>query len=106
MSPHTITLFRALADGTRIRLLALLHERPQCVEDLAFALGIRQPKASRHLAYLRRVGLVKRTRSGRRIFYGFRAPTDPFERRLLGELLAQPEASAAGPGGRPRPHSP
>jgi len=93
MSP-LITLFRAVADATRIRLLALVREQPQCVEDLAHALAIRQPKASRHLAYLRRAGLVKRERNGRRIFYAFRAPTDVFARRILTELLGHLDSAA------------
>ena len=72
MSP-LITLFRALADATRIRLLALVREQPQCVEDLAPALAIRQPKASRHLAYLRRRGMVSAGRAGNLVEYSLPA---------------------------------
>ena len=93
MSPMT-TLFRALADATRIRLLALVREQPQCVEDLAHALAIRQPKASRHLAYLRRAGLVKRERNGRRIFYAFRTPTEGFARKVVADLLGHIDSAA------------
>ena len=94
MSP-LITLFRALADATRIRLLVLVREGPLCVEELARALAIRQPKASRHLAYLRRAGLLKRERSGRRIFYAFHAPPDGYSRKMLLELLGHVDSTTS-----------
>lgn len=51
-------LFRALSDRTRLRILNLLLTGELCVCDIVSVLGCPQPKASRHLAYLRKVGLV------------------------------------------------
>ena len=51
-------LFRALADRTRLRLLNLMGEDEVCVCFLVEALKLSQPKISRHLAYLRRAGIV------------------------------------------------
>src|SRR6266481_2470849 len=52
------TLFKALADATRLRILGLLLTGEVCVCDIHESLKIPQPKTSRHLAYLRRSGLV------------------------------------------------
>ncbi len=52
------TLFKALADATRLRILGLLLTGEVCVCHIHESLKISQPKASRHLAYLRRSGLV------------------------------------------------
>lgn len=52
-------LFRALADDTRLRALVLMAvEGELCVCELTCALGVSQPKMSRHLAVLRDAGLV------------------------------------------------
>ena len=57
-------LFKALGDPTRLRILGLLVTGEVCVCHLHGALAIPQPKASRHLAYLRRAGLVAARRDG------------------------------------------
>jgi len=62
-------LFKALADGTRLRILGLLLAGEVCVCDIHESLKIPQSKASRHLAYLRRSGLVETRRSGLWIHY-------------------------------------
>ena len=54
------TLFKALADATRLRILGLLLTGEVCVCDIHESLKIPQPKASRHLAYLRRAGWSRR----------------------------------------------
>lgn len=64
------TLFKALADPTRLRcLLLLLREGEPCVCELVHALGAAQPKISRHLAVLREAGLLLDRRAGLRIHY-------------------------------------
>ena len=83
MIEELVPWFRALSDPTRLRLLALISRNPQCVEDLVTALGVSQPKVSRHLAYLRRFGLVQCTRRGRRIYYRLTRQADPFQRKML-----------------------
>jgi ArsR family transcriptional regulator, arsenate/arsenite/antimonite-responsive transcriptional repressor len=62
-------LFKALADATRLRILGLLLTGEVCVCDIHETLKIPQPKASRHLAYLRRSGLVETRRQGLWIHY-------------------------------------
>jgi ArsR family transcriptional regulator len=71
------TLFRALADVTRLRILGLLLTGEVCVCDIHESLKITQPKASRHLAYLRRSGLVETRREGLWIHYRLGALADP-----------------------------
>src|SRR6185369_12216784 len=71
------TLFKALADETRLRILGLLLTGEVCVCDIHESLKIPQPKASRHLAYLRRSGLVETRRSGLWIHYRLGQLPDP-----------------------------
>jgi ArsR family transcriptional regulator len=70
-------LFKALADSTRLRILGLLLAGEVCVCDIHESLGIPQPKASRHLAYLRRTGLVETRRQGLWIHYRLGQLADP-----------------------------
>jgi ArsR family transcriptional regulator len=71
------TLFKALADGTRLRILGLLLGGEICVCDIQATLKIPQSKTSRHLAYLRRTGLVDTRREGLWIHYRLSASSDP-----------------------------
>ena len=74
---HMEAVFRALADETRLRILGLLLSGEVCVCDIHESLKIPQPKASRHLAYLRRTGLVETRRSGLWIHYRLGKFSDP-----------------------------
>lgn len=71
------TLFKALADATRLRILGLLLTGEVCVCDIHESLKIPQPKTSRHLAYLRRSGLVDTRRDGLWIHYRLGKLADP-----------------------------
>src|SRR5258705_1550050 len=71
------TLFKALADATRLRIFGLLLRGEVCVCDIHETLKIPQPKASRHLAYLRRSGLVDTRREGLWIHYRLGKLPDP-----------------------------
>jgi ArsR family transcriptional regulator len=71
------TLFKALADATRLRILGLLLTGEVCVCHIHQTLKIPQPKASRHLAYLRRSGLVDTRRDGLWIHYRLATSSDP-----------------------------
>jgi len=62
-------LFKALADPTRVKILALLGVRKMCVCEIMVALDLTQPTASHHLGILERVGLIKDERAGKWIFY-------------------------------------
>ena len=57
-------VYKALADKTRLRILALLGNNEVCVCHMHDTLGLPQPTVSRHLAYLRKSGLVETRRDG------------------------------------------
>ena len=61
---------RALADETRLRILSLLRDGEVCVCHLQSSLRLPQPTISRHLAYLRKAGLVNARRDGVWMHYG------------------------------------
>jgi ArsR family transcriptional regulator len=81
-------LFRVLADRTRLRLLNLIADREICVCYFVDILKISQPKISRHLAYLRRAGIVAARRQGRWMHYRLLEPPDPVASAILKETLA------------------
>jgi ArsR family transcriptional regulator, arsenate/arsenite/antimonite-responsive transcriptional repressor len=70
-------LFQALGDPTRLRILGLLLTGEVCVCHIHESLRIPQPKASRHLAYLRRAGLVTTRREGLWVHYRLAETSDP-----------------------------
>jgi len=70
-------MFQALGDGTRLRILGLLQSGEVCVCNLHESLGAPQPKVSRHLAYLRRAGLVATRREGLWVHYRLADDGDP-----------------------------
>jgi ArsR family transcriptional regulator len=76
-------MFRAFSDRTRLRILHLLLEGEMCVGDLVKVLQVPQPTASRHLAYLRRVGLVINRKNGLWKFYRLAPARSPFHRNLV-----------------------
>jgi len=80
-------LFRALADPTRLRLLNLIGNREICVCYFVEILGMSQPKISRHLAYLRRAGVVAARRDGKWMHYRLSAPRDEAAAGVLRETL-------------------
>jgi ArsR family transcriptional regulator len=75
--------FRALADPIRLRLLNLIGDREICVCYFVEILGVSQPKISRHLAYLRRAGLVAARRDGKWMHYRLTTPEDEVARDIL-----------------------
>ncbi len=78
--------FAALSDETRLRLLSLIRSREVCVCYLQEVLNTNQPKISRHLAYLKKAGLVKGRRDGKWTHYRL-AKLDGERKRLLFETL-------------------
>jgi ArsR family transcriptional regulator, arsenate/arsenite/antimonite-responsive transcriptional repressor len=81
-------LFRALADRTRLRLLSLMGDAEICVCFFVEVLGTNQPKISRHLAYLRRAGVVAARREGKWMHYRIVEPPDPHAARVFQEVRA------------------
>jgi ArsR family transcriptional regulator len=76
-------VFKALADKTRLRILALLGSNEVCVCHLHDSLGLPQPTVSRHLAYLRRAGLVAVRRDGVWMHYQVARSLDPAIQTVL-----------------------
>jgi ArsR family transcriptional regulator, arsenate/arsenite/antimonite-responsive transcriptional repressor len=82
-----VMLFEALADRTRLRILHLMTHGEICVCYLVEVLGESQPKISRHLAYLRRAGMVASRRDGKWMHYRIVRPADPLQARVLDCVL-------------------
>jgi ArsR family transcriptional regulator len=80
--------FKGLADETRLRVLNLLFQGELCGCDIQHVLDLSQSNVSRHLNYLKRVGLVADRREGYRVFYRL-APSAERHRALLFEYLRQ-----------------
>src|ERR1700758_954923 len=80
-------LFAALADSTRLRLLNLMNGKEVCVCYFVEILGQSQPKISRHLAYLRRAGIVAARRDGKWMHYRIVVPRHAGAARILSETL-------------------
>lgn len=76
-------VFKGFADPTRIRILSVLAAGELCVCDIVEILDLPQPAVSRHLAYLRRTGLVEATRDGKFAHYRLAAPAHAVHRNLI-----------------------
>jgi ArsR family transcriptional regulator, arsenate/arsenite/antimonite-responsive transcriptional repressor len=76
-------LFLGLGDRTRLRLLNLMGNQEVCVCYFVEILNMPQPTISRHLAYLRRTGLVLARREGKWMHYRIALPKNQFARQLL-----------------------
>jgi ArsR family transcriptional regulator len=81
------TVYAALADPTRLRILSLLKDGEVCVCHIHASLGVPQPTASRHLAYLRRAGLVAARRDGIWMHYSLAPQADPVVASVVGAAL-------------------
>lgn len=88
-------LFKALADRTRLRLINLMGEDEVCVCFFVEVLKINQPKISRHLAYLKRAGVVDARRDGKWIHYRIVEPPDAHAARIFGEVRGWLESDSA-----------
>jgi ArsR family transcriptional regulator len=81
-------LFAALADTTRLRLLNLISGREVCVCYFVEILRQGQPKISRHLAYLRKAGIVAARRDGKWMHYRIAPNIDTAAASILTAVLA------------------
>jgi ArsR family transcriptional regulator len=82
------SLFAALADTTRLRLLNLMAGHEVCVCHFVEILGQSQPKISRHLAYLRQAGMVEARREGKWMHYSICTPADAAAAAILAAAQA------------------
>ena len=82
MNPEEI--FSLLSDETRLRILLLLHlEKELCVCELSHILGGIQPKISRHLALLKKSGLVLDDRRGQWVYYRFNDGAEKWIKQII-----------------------
>src|ERR1700749_5175320 len=79
--------FQALGDNTRLRLLNLLGEQEVCVCYFVEILDAPQPKISRHLAYLRKAGIVSARREGKWMHYRIVMPAHTGATQILRQTL-------------------
>jgi ArsR family transcriptional regulator, arsenate/arsenite/antimonite-responsive transcriptional repressor len=80
--------FRALADATRLRIINLIGDHEVCVCYFVEILKTNQPKISRHLAYLRRAGIVAARREGIWMHYRIATPNDENAAKVLADARA------------------
>ncbi|HEX3186387.1 MAG TPA: metalloregulator ArsR/SmtB family transcription factor, partial [Pyrinomonadaceae bacterium] len=78
--------FRALADPTRLRIINLIGDQEVCVCFFVEILNTNQPKISRHLAYLRRAGIVAARREGIWMHYRISTPSDENAAKVLNDV--------------------
>jgi ArsR family transcriptional regulator, arsenate/arsenite/antimonite-responsive transcriptional repressor len=77
-------MFRAFSDRTRLRILCVLLKATElCVADLGAALRLPQPRTSRHLAYLRKCGLVAVRKAGPWSYYSLAPAEAGFHKKLI-----------------------
>ncbi len=82
------SLLRALGERVRLRLLHLIGDTELCVCFFVEALQLPQPTISRHLAYLRKSGLVTARREGLWMHYRVVKPANPAVAKVFDDVLA------------------
>lgn len=87
-----VLIMKALAEGPRLRILALLAHGKLCVCDLMAILDLPQSTVSRHLAYLRKTGWLEGERQGTWMYYRFAENGATLHRDLRNALLRQLDA--------------
>lgn len=94
--PDQVRIFKALAADSRLKIMRLLREHPQCVNGIAARLRLTQPAVSQHLRLLREAGLVKAEKRG--IWMHYAIDPETMERhgramaRILGGWVKLPDA--------------
>lgn len=85
---NAATVFKALSDETRLRVIKLLEERELCVCELIQVLEMSQPRISRHLGVLKNAGLVNDRREGKWVYYSLQNSAEDNGLRTILESLA------------------
>ncbi len=88
---NVLTIFKALSEETRLRIIKLLEHGELCVCDIVAALDMIQPKVSFHLAVLKDAGFIKDRKQGKWVHYRI-DDSDMFRRLLLLSILERIEA--------------
>ena len=94
-APSLPGVLKALSDPTRMRILALLGSGEVCVCHVHTALDIPQPTASRHLARLKKAGLVESCKIGLWVHYCLRPLSDPRLQAVVDAARAAAEGTVA-----------
>ena len=84
---HLLSLFKALSDETRLRLIVLLAKQDYCVCEITEILNLSQPKVSKHLSKLKDLGFVKARRDAQYIYYQL-SVDDQALKNILTSILA------------------
>lgn len=79
-----MNVLKALSDETRLRILNLLYEKELCVCDIKESLDIIQTKASRHLSYLKKAGLITGRKQAQWVYYSIIKDEDT---AFIGDLI-------------------
>lgn len=87
---QTATLMKALADPTRLTMVASLWkaDAPICICDFTAGLDLSQSTLSHHMSKLKEAGLVESEKRGIWMYYRLASDLDPDTRRLLSRLIA------------------
>ncbi len=94
--PRVSTIFKALADDTRLRILNLLRQRETCVCEIVDVLGLCQSRVSRHLATLKHAGLVSCRREGPWVYYSLAPPDSDLSARIMDWLWVAKDQIRSG----------
>ena len=81
---NIVNILKAMSDETRLRILNLLYEKELCVCDINESLDIMQTKASRHLSYLKKAGLIKGRKQAQWVYYAIIKEEDT---AFIGDLI-------------------
>lgn len=87
-------VYRALGDGVRLRILALLRVREACVCELVSRLPVSQPAVSQHLGKLKRAGLVRERRQSYWTYYALRDDLPAHLAAVIASLPHDPDDEA------------
>jgi len=98
MTETLLEFFKAMADESRLRIIGLLATGERSVQELAAALGLKEPTVSHHLAILKRQGLVTARAEGTTRWHALdRAALERLAQRVLQPAaLAEPLVNSAG----------
>ncbi len=80
-------IFKALADESRLRILNLLFQSGElCVCDIQSILKFTQTKVSRHMSYLKHIGLIDDKKQGRWVLYSIAKPKTPEQEAIISSV--------------------
>lgn len=81
-----VNVLKALSDETRLRILNILCDQELCVCDIKESLNVLQTKASRHLSYLKKAGLISSRKKAQWVYYSLARSVDT---EFVNELITK-----------------